>query len=83
MNVDFFRGKNKGWKGGLSDLLNSPQARQGHHHQGKQGSRSLAHKQNVSKSALNAQVPGQDHVRVTHISEVNIELQLFSVTLAY
>ena len=28
-------------------------------------------------------MPGQDHVRVTHITEGNIELQLISVTLAY
>ena len=81
MNVDFFRGKNKRWKGGLSDLLNSPKARQGHHLQGSRPS--LAPKLYFSKSALNAQVPGQDHVRVTHITEGNIELQLISVTLAY
>ena len=43
-----------------------------------QGSRSVAHKQYFSLFKR----PGQDHVRVSRISEVNIELQLFSVTLA-
>ena len=75
LNVDFFFcGKKKNRKGGLPNLLYSPWAWQCHHHQ---GSRSLAPKQYFSKSALNAKVPGLDHVRVTHISEVNIELQLY------
>ena len=36
----------------------------------------------IEKRPERAGLPGQDHVRVTHISEVNIELQLSSVTLA-
>ena len=89
--IFFAKKKNQSWQDGLSHLLYSLLAWQGVHHQ---GSRSLAHKQHFSlftvpKSALACthRIPYRNawpgHVRVTHITEGNIELQLISVTLAY